>query len=287
MKKKVLAILLVLSLVVALASCTLARTTTSVEILTKDGGGNKTIVVSIPKYKDDGNFDDEQEKFFPQGFEPVKEFIQETLGDDYEVTFEEKEDSWDYVVKFSFDNIDDYNAKMRAMMTDNTWSEWAEPYDGGIASIEVEEADGGWNVTFTENVFANKAAVVGIIERLREQDDIFDESRGAADGKEVCDKNGHEVLKTVEVKVGDNSDSLTSTLVDPDKSLVDDGDQTQLVVTGFISADGSSDNGDKTPAPSGGDDKSPQTGDYGLVFAIIMLLASTVVLTSRKLVKSK
>lgn len=282
MKKKVLALLLVVSMVVALAACQAAKTYSTVEITSKDGAGNKTIVVSIPKNDGDGNPDAEQELFFPSGFDAVTDFLNEELGDDFTVTFEEKDESWDYTLKFSFSDIDDYNTKMKEIAGDS----WVEAEEYGDAKIEVEEADGGYNVTFTENLLANRAVTIGILTKLYEDEDLFDPARGG--DKAPCDIYGHESLTGYTIIVGDAKEEKVAALTDDDPAFSDTekraAEDFTVTVTGFVSADGAA---DKTPAPTGGDDKSPKTGDYGVAFAMAMLLASGVVLTSRKMAKSK
>lgn len=289
MKKKILALLLVVSMIIILASCTAAHGMSSVTITSKEGAGTKTLVMSIPKCNDNGVPDEHQEKFFPKGHEPVREWLEETYG--YEVTFEEFDDRWDYTMTFSFKDIDDYNAKMKELMTETYWLDLAEE---DIAELTVEEVDGGYNVTLKESVFANKAAIAGIMSKLREQEDIFDWMYGTGDPNNKPQPDSHEDFIKVDVTVGDTTKTLA---VDhpTEKSLTEEGAERFFEVTGFISADAEQPGGEETPAPSdneetpkGNDneDKSPKTGDFFIVPFVILLLSSLIIITSRKMAKS-
>lgn len=280
MKKKILALLLVVSMIIVLASCTAAHGMSSVTITSKEGAGTKTLVMSIPKYNDNGVLDEHQEQFFPQGFEPVREWLEEHYG--YEVTFEEFDDCWDYTMTFSFTDIDDYNAKMKDLMTEEYWLDLAEE---DMAELTVEEVDGGYNVTLKESVFANKAAIAGIMSQLREQKDIFDYQYGTGNDDNKPAPDSHEDFIKCEVTVGDKTEVLA---VDhpTEKSLTDESMNPErfFEVTGFVSADADTEPPASEETPKDEDEKeSPKTGDYIIGPFVVLLLSSGLIIKSRKM----
>lgn len=180
MKKLSLISLLIITLLAIILTGCEKGDTYSTMTFNEDGSGTKTIYA---KFQRDHLFSEANQKsgkvnssFFPKGQEPVVEWFKEQVPEGFEVDFEEQEDYWVYSITYSFTDLDDYNKKTRQLIKDRHWLDsYLEP-----AVIEpIDESDN--NIVFREQTAILRLSLLGYLEDLHLQTDIFDHTQGGRD----------------------------------------------------------------------------------------------------------
>lgn len=200
--KKIILMFIAALLSIVLYGCSEAKVYSEMKIFNKSGAGTKTISVNIDRdhklSRDDRAAGKTNSKFFPKGFEPVRDYIQSKVPDWCEIGFEEKKDFWVYTINYSFKDIDDYNRKTRELIDDVLY----EDEDLEPAVLTAVERDGGWNVTFREQTAVVHSIVLGYIADLHFNEEIFDRS-GGGQGAKTPKENFS--LSRISVKIGNNA----------------------------------------------------------------------------------
>lgn len=200
--RKIILMLIVTLLGIVLSGCSEAKVFSETTIFNKSGAGTRTLFINIER---DHKFSAEDRAkgnvnsvFFPNGFEPVREYIQSLVPEGCVVGFEEQRDHWVYTITYSFNDIDDYNKKTRELINDIIYEdEELEP-----AVLTVVERDGGWDVTFKEKTAVAKAIVMGYIAELHFNEEVFDRTGGGRGSKKPRENFSFD---RVTVKIGKNA----------------------------------------------------------------------------------
>lgn len=210
MKKKslMLLILLFLPLIIILTGCEKGDSYSTM-VINEDGSGTKTIYA---RFKRDHLFSEADQKsgkvnssFFPKGQEPVVEWLKDQVPDGFDVAFEEQEDYWVYTISYSFTDIDDYNKKTRQLIKDKHWLEgYLEP-----AVLEKIDDSSEYNIVFKEQTAILKYSLLGYLEDLHLQTDIFDYTQGGRDNVTPADH-----FQQTEVAVSIGSDEAKAEMED-------------------------------------------------------------------------
>jgi hypothetical protein len=272
---------LVLALIIfTFASCDAGRVRSSIEITSINGAGTKTIIchvlkddAEIPEYP--GSQVGNNSPYFPNGMEAARDLLQNSIAEGFTVDMTEEDDRYIFTITYSFESIDDYNAKTKMLIGQSVWDENAI----SDSTLTVSSQSGGSDVTFTEDpdvlVYSVRWAALALL----------NDTTGAYDPNAV-----ENVVVTV--------DNIMQTF----ETQVTIGDTTQVFIigeaideTGFISDPSAEETtepettaGEETEPGTTVDDgqTNPVTGDNIYIYTIVALLALlslTVMLRSRKI----
>lgn len=264
MKKRNFLIALVLTAAIALLAtgCEIAHLDSTLEITSAEGAGTRTFRIEIKRdhihsqEKIDKN--DVNSRFFPKGTAPIEGWAQERVPAGFTVDYEEQADYWIYTVRFDFSDIDDYNAKMQALMDEGDYLDYIyEP-----ATLVATEATGGHNVTFKELEITIKYSILKLVRLLNDDEEYFAD-RGVW-GEGSIDPDANYESRSMTVKIGETSETVQ---YNSDNKPDED---TFLEVSGFLP-----EGAEATEPPVS---ESPPTGDSTNIAVMAAALGALAIL---------
>ncbi len=208
MKKRNFLIALVLTAAIALLAtgCEIAYLDSTLEITSAEGAGTRTFRIEIKRdhihTQDKIDANDVNSRFFPKGTAPIEGWAQERVPAGFTVDYEEQADYWIYTVRFDFSDIDDYNAKMQALMDEGDYLDYIyEP-----ATLVATEATGGHNVTFKELEITIKYSILKLVRLLNDDEEYFAD-RAIWGGSSIDPESNYD-SRSVTVKIGETSETV-------------------------------------------------------------------------------
>jgi len=190
MKKKILALLVAVAIIVAMASCAGATITTNLTVNSMEGAGTKTISFKIHKdaetvheenTKDDGTIEHvftiyNNSTYFPKGYAAFMDWYIGTLpaADKFYYDIDETSDP-DYLFinfKYDFTTYADYAKKTRDLVGEARWTK-SEFVDPQLIAFKVEDPlddhYGMIELVFVESHFLTQACVSTMLENAISQ----------------------------------------------------------------------------------------------------------------------
>ncbi len=289
MKKRGLLLALVLTIALIATSCYHGMVMSDMKITSPEGKGERTFSVALlkdgaadPKAEGktvSGMFEaDENGKCcFPSGIDPVFKALQEAAPKEAgELKLEEKDDR--YIISFtiSFDNIDEFNQKCKAIVGEDNW----EKYEMEDATLSVKETDGKKEVTYHEDISLTSASAIWGAKALIDLNDptVFNNTEGG--GVDLSDGTAIFYTHMRNVTVGETTKEFPESADD-------------VTVTGEFKLEKppveSEDNKEESENKPGNETSKPEesakTGTESTMFVIVLLtslLSAGVIIAAKK-----
>jgi LPXTG-motif cell wall-anchored protein len=258
--KKIGLVIMAVLLVWLLSGCYAAQVTSELNITSPTGAGTKTIAAEVLKDEADHPTDAGQKvtdnsKFFPNGVEPVVQWLKDNVPEGFTVDLIDKSDRWIFTISYSFTDINDYNAKSKLLMGADRW----EKEEVADTVLTAEAVDGGHNVSIKEDARMLELTFLKYFEQIYNNPDLFDPKKGDPNSDPTTLNDTFNVVN-IRVDIGSN---VTDVKMNEEGKTVIDIDASGFIPEGGAAAGGASDGS-----------SNPATGDRGIALYVTLATAS-------------